>query len=339
MNVLLPNLSSEEKLLLSLCRLEFSKEQRAKSGELLGEVKDWERFVNLANEHGIIALAANNIHELGFADHVPLQSMKQLDNALMQSMIRNTWLAKRWKEVNIILSDANIKHVLLKGMALEHTVYGARGLRQMTDTDILVKRNDALKAWLILQQHGFVPELIKSPLHRKIITDIGKHLPTLLKDGYVVEIHNRLFYEADKNEIVDEAIENAITFEIEGAMAFMLRDDINLEYLKNHYQDHMASGGSQLRLWLDMELLKPGSGPAITREFLSDPDHSAGREQRKEYYRIQFFSIPVNERLRFLAGDIFPSIKWMKQRHGCGSVKALFLYPRRIGKVGWLLKG
>ena len=74
-------LSPEEKLLLSLCRLEFSEERRAESGELMREVKDWDRFVRLANEHGIIAIAAYNIRETGMADQVPDAPMKILDNA------------------------------------------------------------------------------------------------------------------------------------------------------------------------------------------------------------------------------------------------------------------
>lgn len=102
----------------------------------------------------------------------------------MQSMIRNTWLAGRWKEVNTILSEAGIRNLLLKGMALEHTVYGSSRLRQMNDVDILVKKDEIMKAWLLLQSHGFISDMIKSPLHASIITEIGKHMPTLRKDGF-----------------------------------------------------------------------------------------------------------------------------------------------------------
>ena len=174
-------LTPDEKLLVSLCRLVLSEEQKSEIRDLMNEIKDWDHFVKLLNDHGIIALAAYNIRENGLDDLVPEKAMQILDNGLMQSIIRNTWLVQRWKEVNKILSESGIKHVLLKGMALEHTVYGAKGLRQMTDNDILVKKADAMKAWLLLQKHGFIPEMIKSPLHRKIITEIGKHMPTLAK--------------------------------------------------------------------------------------------------------------------------------------------------------------
>jgi hypothetical protein len=339
MNDFFPNLTPEEKLLLSLCRLEFTDEQKKDIGELMKEIKDWDHFVRLVNDHGIIALTAYNIREKGLADHVPSASMKLLDNSRMQSMIRNTWLVQRWKEVNFILSEAGIKHVLLKGMALEHTVYGSRGLRQMNDADILVKKGDVMKAWLLLQEHGFESDMIKSSLHMKIITETGKHMPTLRKDGYPVEIHHRLFYEAEKNETLDKAIDSAVAIEIEGTRAYVLSKNIHLEFLKKHCEDHIASGGSQLRLWLDMELISPGSTPPLTAVFLSAPRQSGTPRQRKEYYRIHYFALPCNVRFRYLAGDIFPSFKWMKHRHGCGTLKALLLYPRRVGKVLWLIGG
>ena len=44
------------------------------------------------------------------------------------------------------LRKAGIKHILLKGMALEHTLYGSKGLRQMTDCDILIKSEEAAES-------------------------------------------------------------------------------------------------------------------------------------------------------------------------------------------------
>lgn len=330
--------TAEEKLLVSLCRLEFSKEQITELSALMKEIKDWDHFVRLVNIHGIIALTAFNIHELGIGNYIPEPSMKILDNGHIQSVIRNTWLVQRWKEVNRILSDAGIKHILLKGMALEYSIYGAKGLRQMTDNDILVKKEDALKAWLLLQKNGFRSEMIKSYLHRKIITDIGKHLPTLVKDGYAVEIHHRLFAKAEKNEKLNDAIDNAVEIAVEGTLAYILNDDIHLEYLKEHLHYHQISEESQLRLYLDLELLKPGSAPPFPDGFLAKPEQTSNMEHSKKAYRANFYSLKRGIRFRFLLGDIFPSLRWMKRRHGCGAMKAILLYPGRIGKVMWLLK-
>jgi hypothetical protein len=339
MNDPLTLLTAEEKLLLLLCRLHFSEEQKSEIRGLMKKVRDWDRFVQLANNHGIIALTAYNIRENGITDQVPDSATKILDNGRMQSMIRNIWLVKRWKEVNTIMTEAGIKHVILKGLALEHTVYGAKGLRQMTDNDILVKKDDALKAWHLLQKYGFISDMIKSPFHEKIIAEIGKHMPTLRKDDYPVEIHHRIFQGAEKNDNLNEAIDNAIAIDLDGTRAYILNDDLHLDFLKEHLHYHLVSGDSQLRLFLDMELIKPGSAPPIPDGFLINPNDSVKLKQRKNAYRIHFFSLPRRIRFRFLVGDIFPSFKWMKKRHHCGTIKALFLYPRRIGKLFWLLEG
>ena len=58
-------LSSEEKLLISLCRLGFSEKQKSEISGLMREVKNWDHFVRLANDHSIIALVAYNIREAG----------------------------------------------------------------------------------------------------------------------------------------------------------------------------------------------------------------------------------------------------------------------------------
>jgi hypothetical protein len=256
----------------------------------------------------------------------------------MQNMIRNTWLIQRWKEVNKILSEAGIKHVLLKGMALEHTLYGAKGLRQMTDNDILVKKVDLIKAWLLLQENDFEPDMIKSPLYKKIITEIANHIPALRKDGYSLEIHHRLFYEKDRNESLDEAVDNAIEIEIEGTRAFVLQDNIHIDFLKKHLQHHLISGNAGLKLYNDIELIRPGSAPSFPAGFLLNPNQSENQKQRKKAYCMHYYSLPPRIRLRFLVGDIFPSLKWMKKRHRCGWLKAILYYPQRLGKVVWLLK-
>ena len=323
-------------LLLLLCRYPFDKENCEELAGLVAKVRNWHRLTGLINAHGIIALAAYNIKEAGLEKEIPADAMKLIMNGLHQSLIRNTWLTTHWKRVNVILSDAGIKHLLLKGMALEHTVYGSRGLRQMSDNDILVKSDDVMRAWLILQEHGFVSDMIKSPLHRKIITGIGKHMPTLRKDGFAFEIHHRLFDEPGRNRILDDAIDNANEIMIEGMKAFILKDDIHLEYLKKHCDYHISTGDFQLRLWADMELMSPGSGPQLTEELITEPGRKR-KGQNKEVYRSHFRAIPRGSRFRYLAGDIFPSITWMKRRHGCRVVKAILMYPGRIGKLLWLL--
>lgn len=325
-------------LLLLLCRYPFEEKNREPLSRLIKGVPDWHKLVDLINDHGIIALAAYNIKECGLEREIPEEAMAVLDNGYLQSIVRNSWLTERWKEVNTILGNAGIKHVLLKGMALEHTIYGSRGLRQMNDNDILVKRDDAFKAWSLLQNKGFSHELIKSPLHKKIMLDIGKHLPCLYKNGYAIEIHHKLFDNTiNNNKSYNELVDDAVEIIIGDIKAYILSEEIQLMHLTDHLRKHSAEGTWQFRLYNDIILLDESAKIEIPEGFITNPLQDNKLGYRKAAFKINIRSIPVKYRLQYLIGDIFPSLEWMKKRYECNGVKAMVYYPARIGKLMWLL--
>ena len=325
-------------LLLLLCCYPFEEKNRDQLSKLISEVRDWQKLVELINAHGIIALAAYNIKEAGLAKDVPEEAMAILEQGYMKSVVRNLWLSERWKEVNTILTNAGIKHVLLKGMALEHTLYGSKGLRQMNDNDILVKREDALKAWHLLKQNGYSPGILKSPLHTGIQLDIGKHLPSLYKDDYSVEIHHKLFRnEVSNSKSGEDPVDDAVEIEIGETKAWIISEKLQLNYLHNHYERHASEGFCQLRLYADIVLLDKTSDLSFPDEFISDPQKGQNKKAQKQAYKITYKSIPKNKRLRFLTGDIFPTLQWMKNRYKCNGMMAILHYPLRFWKLMWLV--
>ena len=183
----------ERLLLLELCRLEFSDEHLKKIGSLTGIVRDWNYFRNLANVHGVAALAWHNLERYHLLSGIPEEVVLFLRGALMKSLSRNTFNTESMGEVLRLLNKENIKTVLLKGLALENSVYGNSGLRQMTDVDILINREECVKARKLLISSGYVSLPVKSIFHELIMTYYGKHLPSLIKNGTSVEIHHELF--------------------------------------------------------------------------------------------------------------------------------------------------
>jgi hypothetical protein len=327
-----------KQLLLLLCRYPYDQKDKDVLSRLLGEVRDWHKMTGLINAHGIIALAAYNIREAGLEKSIPEDAMSALDNGRMQSMVRNSWLTERWKEVNTILCNGGIKHVLLKGMALEHTLYGSKGLRQMNDNDILIKREDALKAWYLLQDNGFSPELIKSPLHKKIMMDIGKHLPCLYKNGYAVEIHHKLVNKnIDAEMLYENPVDDAVEIKIGDTKAWILSRLTQLSYLRNHFEKHALEGSVQLRQYADIILLDTVNKITMPDSFILKPQQENNPGYIKAAYKISVKSIKPENRLRYVLGDIFPSVEWMRKRYKCNTLKALLHYPPRIGKAFWLI--
>jgi hypothetical protein len=324
-------------LLLFLCRYPFEEKNREALSKLISGVRDWENLAFLINAHGIIALAYYNIKESGLVKEVPEKVIPILENGYRKSLVRNSWLTERWKEVNSILNNAGIKHVLLKGMALEHTLYESKGLRQMTDNDILVKREDALRAWNLLKQNGYSHGPVKSPLHASIQLDIGKHLPGLSKDEYSVDIHHKLFSETDSENSSVDPVESAIEISINGTSAFILPPELQILHLVSHFKRHLDEGNCQLRLLADIILLDSTCNTGLPDSFLSKPQQGQDRKSLKNSFKILFKSVPAEKRLMFLVGDIFPSLQWMKKRYRCNSFRAILFYPLRIGKLAWLI--
>jgi hypothetical protein len=209
MNNPFDKLLPEEKLLLRLCRLEFSAAQKEEIATLVKQVSDWDQFVRLANEHGIIALCWNNIVALRTDDNLPASCLEQLHKGYLASVARNTRIFSLLGEVAGIAKDEGIDLIILKGLALEKTIYGNRGLRQMNDLDILVKSEHAIKLRKALLKNGFESIPMISSLHEKILPSYGKHLPELYKDGLSVEIHFKLF-DQKGNSLTEQFIENSM---------------------------------------------------------------------------------------------------------------------------------
>ncbi|OFY44742.1 MAG: hypothetical protein A2Z69_01575 [Bacteroidetes bacterium RBG_13_44_24] len=144
--------------------------------------------------------------------------------------------------------------MLLKGLALEISVYGNKGIRQMTDVDVLISRENCIRACKILLAGGFASLPVKSPFHKLIITYTGKHLPSLVKNGFSIEIHHDLFG-TGKGDLTRVLYNNSIETEISNEKVFIPAAQIFFIYLVKHLNYHEMNNESQLRLYTDLVVL------------------------------------------------------------------------------------
>lgn len=245
---------NEEILLMGLCRLSFSKEQAVKIVDLGKIVNDWGYFTNLAGKHGISALVFHNLEHLGLLPLLPVDAVTQLRNSLMLSVSRNAFHLTAIEELLGLLSNAGIKVVLLKGLALEMTVYGNAGLRQMTDVDLLIDRHSFIQARNILMRNGYDSLPVKSGLHKPIMAWTGKHLPSLLKNGLSVDIHLELF-PGKRNILTKLLAETSSEIKVERETAYIPSPQLFFLFLVKHLYHHEMNDESQLRLYADLVVL------------------------------------------------------------------------------------
>jgi hypothetical protein len=245
---------SEEELLLGLSRLEFSNENIERIKSLIAGISDWDYFKNLANLHGVAALVWHNLENHSLLAGIPEEVAAYLKSTLMISLSRNTFITEAMGEVLHLLNRSKIKTVILKGLALENSVYGNSGLRQMSDVDILIDRDQCILARDILISNGFVSLPVKSFYHEFILAYSGKHLPSLIKNGLSVEIHNELFGDRNKN-LTRILYESSYEVEIKGEKTWFPQPQILFLYLVKHLWVHEINNESQLRLYTDLIVL------------------------------------------------------------------------------------
>jgi hypothetical protein len=248
------NIRDEEILLLGLCRMSFDAEITVMLQALTETITDWDYFYSLAKAHGVAALVYHNLEKLNFLQFIPKEVTDSLRTSLMASLSRNIRNTEAMIEVLKLLNPENIKTVLLKGLALELSVYGNAGLRQMTDVDVLVTRKNCMKAREILMNHGFISLPVKSVFHKPIMADIGKHLPSLIKEGFSFELHHELFG-TGKNILTGMLYESSYETEIKAEKTYLPKAQIFFLYLVKHLYLHEMNNESQLRLYADLVIL------------------------------------------------------------------------------------
>lgn len=379
------DIKDDEIFLLGLCRSSFSAQQTSKLKEIAAKVSDWDRFATLANEHGVSALVYDNLLNIGFLPLLTPAAASFLQKARLLNINRNAFHITAIEEILTILNNEGIKVVLLKGLALEFSVYGNCGLRQMTDVDILIGRDDYIRARQIMMQNGYDSMPVKSGLHKPIIAWTGKHLPTLLKNGASVDIHIELF-PGRKNRLTGMLFESSVEITVDREKAFIPSPQLSFLFLVKHLYQHEINNESQLRLYTDLvflleknydeiinyDLLARASEAGMSKilawkleplrdlwgirfpQWLDDfidrwfhPDSinkfvfflkspKGNRPDRPGYvYRQIIKDVPgIHRKLLFITGDIFPSLRFMKERYGCkNNFRAILHYPIRLGKL------
>jgi len=283
------------KLLLLLSRTTFTEEERILAEKDCRTLTVWKIFSDLVIRHGVAALVWQNIADLGLAETVPEQERVLLENIRFKTIVRVSYITSEAAEVVAELEKEGIRALLLKGLALEHSVYGSRGLRQMSDADLLVAPEDVLRAQEILIKAGFISRPMKSSLYRHIILDLGNHLPELHRSGISIDLHHRLFGQ-EGTAIVRRALDKPEAISITGKTYYVLPPEIALLWLANHIFKHEIKGEFQLRLYTDIYLLvKKHERTIFNENLLYDADRAGISDGLRTVLAIlnKFFGIDI----------------------------------------------
>ena len=174
----------------------------------------WDDLPTQAEAHSLGPLLYTYLRQAGVA--VPPGVQRELQGLYLRHRHANEVRTRVLSEILAAFSDAGIETRVLKGAALAHLIYPQPGLRPMRDMDLLVKKNEALKAQAMLAELGFAAPL---PAHLP-----DKHLPAAARQteglSVSVELHHNLFIMAYPVSFsLEQATESLLTFTVAGQPA------------------------------------------------------------------------------------------------------------------------
>jgi hypothetical protein len=181
--------SAELGLLLCLARANLGPDQERRMEGFLTGPLDWDGFLRLAERHRLMPLCARHLNRLA-ADRVPPATLLLMRSYAEQNVERSLRLTGELRTLLRLFETAGIPAVAFKGPVLAQDLYGSIALRDMLDLDILVAKQDALRARDMLLERGYRSAVPTGERWDSYFLWSGCNFP-LLHDatGFVVELH------------------------------------------------------------------------------------------------------------------------------------------------------
>ncbi len=179
----------EAKLLLCSARSRRDAETSAKIEALLQEGIDWEYLLRAARSHRVIPLLFWQLNSIS-SEIVPDDVLNQLHAYFRNNNLRSLSLTRELLRLSREFETHGIVTIPYKGPVLAASAYGNLALRDFDDLDILVGKQDVLRAGELLASFGY--RQIYRLTHAQeaaFIRYLDQYRYVRDHDGRVVELH------------------------------------------------------------------------------------------------------------------------------------------------------
>lgn len=154
--------------------------------ELLSGAVNWNAFLTLAEEHGVIGVVSRRLKESG-GQHLPREMARRLEDRYRAQVFFTLSLTAELVRLLDRLGAAGIEALVVKGPVLSVAAYGDPGLRQYADVDLLVRDRDILRSTELLLHEGFAADVPLEAIRAGKIP--GEYLFTRPRTRLLVELH------------------------------------------------------------------------------------------------------------------------------------------------------
>jgi hypothetical protein len=148
----------EWELLLCCARLNLNDAAIDRATALLQQNLDWDYLLQLALQQRVMPLLYRQLDQNFATSPVPTDFMERLRDYFYLNAARNHFFTEELCEILRLFETNGIRAVAYKGAALAAAVYGDVALRQFSDLDLMIRKEDVLKARAWLRLHAYSAE-------------------------------------------------------------------------------------------------------------------------------------------------------------------------------------
>jgi hypothetical protein len=233
--------SRAKQLILDALHLDRALPERASFMQM--QCDDWEEFSRLAKMHRLGPMLHHSLSRSDLADVIPSGVKDHLEAAHRKHSLRNLRIYRELVAVTRMLEAGGVPSVALKGAFLARFAYAEPGLRPMRDLDLLLRPEQAVRAFELLRAHGYRAMFEGSP--EAYFAD-RIHLPPLIGPGGIsIELHHRLTPPGRQSADFENGLwTRSISEEVGGAgIAFLCPEDSLLHLCIHATLDHQLDLG------------------------------------------------------------------------------------------------
>ena len=245
-------LSNCDQIILASAKIHLSDEELRGLNRLAENVTDWDETVNRVINRAAGPLLYSKLPLLEASLQIPEDAKEKLRQSYFVTMSRSMMLYDAFSKVTKILHETEIKTVALKGIHLAEWLYGDIGLRQMSDIDLLVRKEDASKTLTVLEKNGYIS------YHNEVSDMISEqsgivHFQPMQKGGVSVEVHINLHRKRKKYQLnPDDFIERAQPLTLNKSNTDVLEIHDLIIFLCVHLDKHFVKGDMQFTGFYDL---------------------------------------------------------------------------------------
>ena len=260
--------SFELRLLLACARSAAKLDSDPELAGLLSQALDWENVFQLAEDHGLLPILAQQLQSHPRA--MPSEIYDRIQQRARGNVRRNLLFSTELLRIAHAFSASGIEFLPHKGVLLNEHLYGSASLRRVTDIDLIVRPKDRIKAAGCLETLGYRSALELKP-HLENAAMRHTHEWLYVRDGLQVDLHWELIDHASWPSFNMETAWSALVpMRWQSLEVAILRPELLLVVLGLHAAEHEWN---QLQMFTDMAALverNPQLNWNEVEEFVSD---------------------------------------------------------------------